>query len=394
MINPEEFWAGLADDLQERKSQGLFRSLVSSRHVGPTSTIRHGKEVLHFASNDYLAMAWNPAVCHEYHRIASTWGVGSGASPLILGASEEYRNLTIALSSWHHCDSALVFPSGYAANFGTLAALACPEDLILSDSLNHACLIDGCRISKATLKIYPHCDLNALDQLLKKHRSEFRMAFIVTDSLFSMDGDLAPMAQIDSLCGQYDAIGLVDEAHAAGVLGPQGQGLLGQAQCDPSRWIKTGTLSKAVGCSGGYVVGSQLLCETLLHRARPLVFSTALPPAVLGAAAKSIEILQSMDAQRHSLLELSNHLRRELQNLGLRTRLDTSPILPVYVDDPHQAIELSTRLLQEGIYVPAIRPPTVPADRCLLRISLNAAHTPQDCQRLLDALKRIKPSSK
>jgi 8-amino-7-oxononanoate synthase len=220
------------------------------------------------------------------------------------------------------------------------------------------------------------------------------MAFIVTDSLFSMDGDLAPMAQIDSLCGQYDAIGLVDEAHAAGVLGPQGQGLLRQTQCNPSRWIKTGTLSKAVGCSGGYVVGSQLLCETLLHRARPLVFSTALPPAVLGAAAKSIEILQSMDAQRHSLLELSNHLRRELQNLGLRTRLDTSPILPVYVDDPHQAIELSTRLLQEGIYVPAIRPPTVPADRCLLRISLNAAHTPQDCQRLLDTLKRIKSSSK
>jgi 8-amino-7-oxononanoate synthase len=339
-------------------------------------------------------MAWNPAVCHEYQRIASTWGVGSGASPLILGASEEYLNLSLALSSWHQCDSALVFPSGYAANFGTLAALARPEDLILSDSLNHACLIDGCRISKATLKIYPHCNLNALDQLLKKHRSEFRMAFIVTDSLFSMDGDLAPMAQIDSLCGQYDAIGLVDEAHAAGVLGPQGQGLLRQAQCDPSRWVKTGTLSKAVGCSGGYVVGSQLLCETLLHRARPLVFSTALPPAVLGAAAKSIEILQNMDAQRHSLLELSNYLRREVQNLGLRTRLDTSPILPVYVDDPHQAIELSTRLLQEGIYVPAIRPPTVPADRCLLRISLNAAHTPQDCQRLLDTLKRIKSSSK
>jgi 8-amino-7-oxononanoate synthase len=137
MINPEEFWAGMADDLKERKSKGLFRSLVSSRHVGPTSTIRHGKEVLHFASNDYLAMAWNPAVCHEYQRIASNSGVGSGASPLILGASQEYLNLTIALSSWHQCDSALVFPSGYAANFGTLAALVCPDDLILSDSLNH-----------------------------------------------------------------------------------------------------------------------------------------------------------------------------------------------------------------------------------------------------------------
>ena len=394
MLNSEDYWRSLSEDLLEKRANGLLRNLVSSRHCGPTRTIRHGREVLHFASNDYLALAWHPAVQQEYLRIASASGVGSGASPLILGASQEYLDLRDNLAAWHQCPSALVFPSGYAANFGTLAALAGPEDLILSDALNHACLIDGCRISKAHLKIYPHCDVDALSRLLNKHRSAFRMAFIVTDSLFSMDGDFAPLAQIDALCRRFDAIGVADEAHATGVLGAHGRGLLHLSKCDPNHWIKTGTLSKAVGCAGGYVVGSQVLCETLLHRARSLIFSTALPPALLGAASKSIEILQTMDAQRNSLLELSKFLRRELQALGFRTRFDGSPIVPLYVHDPHEAIELSGQLLSDGIYLPAIRPPTVPADGCLLRISLSAAHTLKDCQQLIGALEPIKRSGK
>jgi 8-amino-7-oxononanoate synthase len=279
-----------------------------------------------------------------------------------------------------------VFPSGYAANLGTITALAGPADLILSDALNHACLIDACRLSKATVKIYPHRDIDALTEFLTSSRRQFRMAFILTDTVFSMDGDIAPIGQIDSLCREFDAIGIADEAHASGVIGSHGTGVLDQAQVDRSLWVKTGTLSKAIGCVGGYVVGSKILCQTLHHRARSFIYSTALPPALLAAASRSIEIIQSMDAQRLHLIGLSRYLRREIEQAGYRTASDTTPIVPIYVSDPHEAIELSARLLEEGIYVPAIRPPTVPPEGCLLRVSLNAAHTIDDCQKLLEAL--------
>jgi 8-amino-7-oxononanoate synthase len=331
-------------------------------------------------------MAWHPQVREEYQEIAGQNGVGSGASPLILGASAPYFRLVRTLAQWHGCESAVVFPSGYAANLGTITALAGPEDLILSDALNHACLIDACRLSKATVKIYPHRDVEALGRLLASSRNQFRMAFVITDTVFSMDGDIAPIEQIDSLCREFDAIGIADEAHAGGVIGKHGTGVLDQAQVDRSHWIKTGTLSKAIGCVGGYVTGSNILCQTLHHRARSFIYSTALPPALLAAASRSIEIIQHMDLQRHSLVELSSYLRRELEQAGYRTASDTTPIVPIYVRDPHEALDLSARLLKEGIYVPAIRPPTVPPEGCLLRVSLNAAHTIDDCQKLLQIL--------
>lgn len=386
MMTPSDLWNSLAQDLQDRQTNGLARSLVANRPLGPTRIFRDGKEMLHFASNDYLALAWHPQVREEFQKIAGQFGVGSGASPLILGASEQYLRLVDTLAQWHQSDSAVVFPSGYAANLGTLRAVVSPQDLVLSDALNHACLIDGCRLSKATVKIYPHCDLDALEHLLAANRSNFRMAFVVTDTIFSMDGDIAPIAGIESLCRKYDAIGIADEAHATGVIGRNGRGLLDHAQADRSLWIKTGTLSKAVGGAGGYVVASHLVCRTLLHRARTLIFSTALPAAVLAAATCSIEILQSMDPQRQALIELSAHLRNELALRGYRTNSDPTPIVPIYVRDPHEATELSNKLIKAGIYVPAIRPPTVPPQGCLLRVSLNAAHTHQDCQQLLSNL--------
>lgn len=386
MLTPKDLWSTLSDELQERRSKGLFRSLTSSDSTGPTTAIRQEKELLHFASNDYLALAWNPLVRREFQRIAGENGVGSGASPLILGASPQYIRLVETLASWHQCESAIVFPTGYAANLGVIRSLATPDDLILSDSLNHACLIDGCRLSKATVKVYPHGDMDSLKSLLATHRSHFRMAFIVTDTIFSMDGDLAPVTQIESLCRQYDAIGIADEAHATGVLGQQGRGVLELANADPKLWIKTGTLSKAVGCIGGYVVGSHVLCQTLLHRSRSLIYSTALPPAALGAACMAIGILQRMDAQRDQLSQLACFLRKEITALGLRTTNDSTPIIPIYVRDPHEAIWLSNKLFQAGIYVPAIRPPTVPPEGCLIRISLNAAHTLDDCRLLIRSL--------
>lgn len=386
MLTPKDLWQALSEDLSYRESKGLFRSPLESQALGPTRILRGGKQLLHFSSNDYLGMAWHPQVREEYQEIAGQNGVGSGASPLILGASAPYFRLVRTLAQWHGCESAVVFPSGYAANLGTITALAGPEDLILSDALNHACLIDACRLSKATVKIYPHRDVEALGRLLASSRNQFRMAFVITDTVFSMDGDIAPIGQIDSLCREFDAIGIADEAHAGGVIGKHGTGVLDQAQVDRSHWIKTGTLSKAIGCVGGYVTGSNILCQTLHHRSRSFIYSTALPPALLAAASRSIEIIQHMDLQRHRLVELSSYLRRELEQAGYRTASDTTPIVPIYVRDPHEALELSARLLKEGIYVPAIRPPTVPPEGCLLRVSLNAAHTIDDCQKLLQIL--------
>lgn len=386
MLTPKDLWQALSEDLSYRESKGLFRSPLESQALGPTRILRGGKQLLHFSSNDYLGMAWHPQVREEYQEIAGQNGVGSGASPLILGASAPYFRLVRTLAQWHGCESAVVFPSGYAANLGTITALAGPEDLILSDALNHACLIDACRLSKATVKIYPHRDVEALGRLLASSRNQFRMAFVITDTVFSMDGDIAPIGQIDSLCREFDAIGIADEAHAGGVIGKHGTGVLDQAQVDRSHWIKTGTLSKAIGCVGGYVTGSNVLCQTLHHRSRSFIYSTALPPALLAAASRSIEIIQHMDLQRHSLVELSSYLRRELEQAGYRTASDTTPIVPIYVRDPHEALDLSARLLKEGIYVPAIRPPTVPPEGCLLRVSLNAAHTIDDCQKLLQIL--------
>lgn len=387
MLTPKDLWRSLSEDLQDREFKGLFRTPVETQPLGPTSIFRGGRHLLHFASNDYLGMAWHPQVREEFQKITGQTGVGSGASPLILGATVPYFRLAKTLAQWHQSESAVVFPSGYAANLGTITALAGPEDLILSDALNHACLIDACRLSKATVKVYPHRDVDALAELLASCRRQFRMAFILTDTVFSMDGDTAPIGQIDSLCKQYEAIGIADEAHASGVVGTRGTGVLDQAQVDRSLWIKTGTLSKAIGCVGGYVVGSNILCQTLHHRARSFIYSTALPPALLSAACTSIEIVQKMDSQRQKLIELSSYLRSHLQDAGYRTmRDDTTPIVPIYVQDPHEAIDLSARLYESGIYVPAIRPPTVPAEGCLLRVSLNAAHTMEDCQKLLKAL--------
>ncbi|MFM9064546.1 MAG: aminotransferase class I/II-fold pyridoxal phosphate-dependent enzyme [Pirellula sp.] len=387
MLTPKDLWQSLSEDLRDRESKGLFRAPVETQSLGPTCIVRGEKHLLHFASNDYLGMAWHPQVREEYQKISGQTGVGSGASPLILGASAPYFRLAKTLAQWHQSESAVVFPSGYAANLGTITALTGPEDLILSDALNHACLIDACRLSKATVKVYPHRDVDALAELLASCRRQFRMAFILTDTVFSMDGDIAPIGQIDTLCKEFDAIGIADEAHASGVVGTCGTGVLDQAQVDRSLWIKTGTLSKAIGCVGGYVVGSNMLCQTLHHRARSFIYSTALPPALLSAACTSIEIVQKMDAQRQKLIELSSYLRRQLQDAGYRTnRDDNTPIVPIYVQDPHEAIRLSARLYESGIYVPAIRPPTVPPEGCLLRVSLNAAHTMEDCQKLLAAL--------
>jgi 8-amino-7-oxononanoate synthase len=345
--------------------------------------------MLHFGSNDYLSLAWHPKVQEVYQRRAIRGRVGAVASPLISGAGSDYHDLVDAIKGWEAAESAMVFSSGYAANLGTIAAVAGREDLILSDALNHACLIDGCRLTRASVRVYPHSDMACLENLLDANRSNHRFAFVVTDTVFSMDGDIARVADLQAICEQHDAIAIADEAHASGVLGEHGRGVLGTFEFEPSRWIRTGTLSKAIGCSGGFVSGSQLLVRWLTHQARSWIYSTALPAATLGAAVCAIELLQGMDRERAELANKSLWLRHKLIELGFSTRLDPTPIIPVYFHDPRHVLTIAKRLAEAGIYVPAIRPPTVPRDTSLLRISITISHTYDDLERLLETLNRV-----
>jgi 8-amino-7-oxononanoate synthase len=288
----------------------------------------------------------------------------------------------------------MVFSSGYACNLGTLTALAGREDILFSDALNHACLIDGCRLSRGRVVVYPHNDMQALESLLEQHRSKHRNAFIVTDTVFSMDGDVADVEAIDRLCERYSAIALADEAHATGVLGPFGRGVLAQydwfapGQPGRLRWVATGTLSKALGTHGGFVAGPAILEPWLIHHARSWIYSTAMPASVCAAATTAVRLAATMDTQREHLASMSRTLRQRLAELGLSTRVhDTTPIVPVPLGDNHRVVEISQRLLERGVYVPAIRPPTVPRDAAMLRISLNAAHQPEEIDRLLTALR-------
>ncbi len=384
-----DFWNHLADELDQKRRAGLARQVIVTEPLSPTTMRRNGHELLQFGSNDYLSLAWHPEVQATYRRLASQPRVGAGASPLVSGASPEYEQLARTIAAWEQTEHAVVYSSGYAANVGTLSAVAGREDLILSDALNHACLIDGCRLSRATLQVYPHADMAALDTLLRELRGRHRFAWIVTDTVFSMEGDLAPVKEIDALCRTHDAIAFADEAHASGVFGPSGRGVVSTIDFDPRRWIRTGTLSKAIGCSGGFVSGPNLLTRWLTHQARSWIYSTAMPAASLGAAARAIGLLQGMDAERAQLAERSRWLRRELTGLGLATRDDASPIVPVYFQDPHEVVRIAHQLLELGIYVPAIRPPTVPRNGSLLRISLNISHTPSDLGRLVEALRFV-----
>lgn len=384
-----DFWQYLAGELQSRHQLGLVREIVSSTPISPTTLERRGKRLIHFGSNDYLSLAWHPELRTRFMQSASEPRVGSGASPAVSGASQSYMDLIHTLSDWKQSESANVFSSGYACNSGTLRAVVGREDLILSDALNHACLIDGSQLARCRVLVYPHCDSEALEESLRLHRHKFRFAFVVTDTVFSMDGDIAPVAEIDALCRRYDAMAIADEAHASGVIGSQGRGVLQASAIHNNRWIQTGTLSKAVGCVGGFVTGPKLLSDWLTQQARSWIYSTALPASLCAVANQSIQVLRSMDAERARLAATSIALRQRLLELGFSTRLDPTPIVPVFLGDSHRVVEFGHRLAERGFYVPAIRPPTVPRDSAMLRISLNVSHSDAELNALLEAMKSI-----
>jgi len=375
----------LQDELQALESRGLLRKIRDVRgRQGPVLEV-DGDRVVSFSSNDYLGLAGAGVVVEAAERALGEEGFGAGASRLIVGSLQSHRRLEERLAAFHERPAALLFNSGYQANVGVLSALAGPEDVIFSDALNHASLIDGCRLSRARVEVYGHCDVAAVARKLESSRG--RRRFVVTDAVFSMDGDIAPVADLRAVCDRYDAVLIVDEAHGVGVLGPAGRGVCAAQHVLAD--VHVGTLGKAFGAFGAYVVGSRELTTLLMNKARSFVFSTALPPSVPAAAEAALSLLRSPegDARRSKLAALTLRLAAGLRALGLPTPpAPQTPILPVILGDAARAMAASQRLLELHVFVQGIRPPTVPAGTSRLRFSLSAAHEPAHVDQALDAL--------
>jgi 8-amino-7-oxononanoate synthase len=373
------------EELHALEAHGLRRQVRSRGNAQGASITLEGREFVNFGSNDYLGLAADPRLTAAVAEALQQYGWGSGASPLILGHAELHRQLEERLAEFEGVEAALLFTSGFAANSGTIAALVGQGDAVFADRKNHASLFDGCRLSRADVRVYPHGDCQALDDLLAKSAA-YRRRLIVTDSLFSMDGDLAPLQELAELAEKHGTMLLVDEAHATGVFGPNGRGACELLGVEDRVTVRIGTLSKALGSIGGFAAGSRSMIEWLVNRARPYIYSTALPAAVSAAAIKSLDIVHDEPRRRIELLATSDRVRRELAGQGWRLGNSTSQILPVVVGTPEKAISLSQKLREQGLFVPAIRPPTVPDGEACLRISLSYGHTAEMIEKLVASL--------
>ena len=376
-------------ELQSVKEAGLYRQLrLVEGEQGPLLTL-DGREVINFSSNNYLGIANHPALAAAAKAAIDRYGCGSGASRLISGNMTLHEELETKLAEFKSTEAALVFNSGFQANIGILSTLAGEGDVILSDALNHASIIDGCRLSKAQTLVYAHCDLNELEAALKQAASA-RRRMIVTETIFSMDGDEAPLREIVELAEEFDAMVMVDEAHGTGVFGANGAGVVAKWGLASRVTIQMGTLGKALGGFGAYVAGSRDLCDLLINRCRSFIFTTSLPPAVMAMALAAIDLVQSEPQRREALQQNCQKLKQGLSRLGFELGKSESPILPLIVGDAARCMALSADLLEQGVFAQGIRPPTVPAGTSRLRITSMATHSSEQIERALSVFEEVK----
>jgi 8-amino-7-oxononanoate synthase len=366
----------IADRLAELRRAGLHRALRTvDGSQGPRVSLG-SVEVLLLCSNNYLGLADDPRVRRAAAEAAERFGAGAGASRLISGTMALHRKLERRLAAFHGTEAALAFGSGFLANVGTVSALARRGEVVFSDELNHASIIDGCRLSRAETFVYRHRDVEHLAWGLTRARG--RAAVIVTDAIFSMDGDVAPLAELVELARRHGSLLMVDEAHAVGALGPAGRGAVAEAGLVGEVDVLVGTLGKSLGSYGAYVCASAEICELLVNAARTFIFSTALPPPAIGAALAALEVVRSQPELIEHLHANADVLRAELAAWGLDVGASRTQIIPIVVGDPDRAMELCERLLDRGIYAQAIRPPTVPAGTSRLRLAVMASHRPEE----------------
>lgn len=380
----------LADELEAIRAANRWRTQKPMQSMQGPRVTREGRRVVNFASNAYLGLQAHPDIQVAAQAAVRSWGTGAGASRLLAGTNELHQELERAIAHLKRTEDAVLFSSGYLANLGVLPALAGKGDLIVSDELNHASLIDGCRLSRASVRIFPHADTAAAARILEAERPRNRRAIILTDGLFGMDGDLAPLGELARLAKRHDAILYVDDAHGTGVLGETGAGTaehLGVGDVD----VHMGTLSKAFASEGGFIAGSQELCDFLRHRARSFVFSTAPAPAPVAAALAAINLAANRPELRARLQENQSRFRSGLRGLGWPVAEGVTPVIPIPIGPSDAAMRAMTKLEEQGVWVPAIRPPTVPEGTSRLRASVMATHEPRDLEAALSAFQTLTP---
>jgi 8-amino-7-oxononanoate synthase len=367
----------------------LLRKLRVTEGLVGSSVMLDGQRVILLCSNDYLGLAQHPALVEAACSAMKKHGFGAGASRLVSGNSPLHQRLEERIAEFKGTEAALLFNSGYAANTGIIPAVAAAGDVVLSDSLNHASIIDGCRMSKALIHVYRHRDMNHLEDLLIKANAAMRK-LIVTDGVFSMDGDIAPLPDLVRLAEQYGAMLMVDDAHATGVLGRGGKGTVEHFNLEGRVPIQMGTLGKALGSFGAYVAGSRELIDYLVNTSRSFIFSTALPTAVCAASLAAFDIVQQEPERREALWRTRNRFADGLRSIGISMDLSETPILPVMIGDACRASSVSSLLLEAGIFATAIRPPTVPTGTSRIRTTVTALHSDADIDAVVNAFTRLK----
>jgi 8-amino-7-oxononanoate synthase len=355
-------------------------------------TLREG--LIDLCSNDYLGLREHPEVKEEAIRVIKDYGVGSGASALVSGYTTHHKSLEDKLADFKGVPACVLFGSGYLANLGTIPALVSEGDMILSDQLNHASIIDACKLSRAKVFVFPHLDYERAEEVLKENRKAYRRCLLVSDSVFSMDGDIAHLPTLLKLSQEYDCMLMLDEAHATGTLGEKGKGIL-YAFGIPwqENIILMGTLSKALGSYGAFVCGSQRLVDYLINRARSLIFSTSLPPSLCASAKKALEILEREEWMVPTLKSLAEDIYKRLSEMGFFVKFHGTPILPIMLYSEERALELSKYLLEKGVFLQAIRYPTVPMGEARLRLTASLKYKKEDLEYFYTLLKSPPPPS-
>ena len=378
----------ISDQLNDLLARNLYRQpyTVTERHG--TRVVVEGKELISFASNDYLGLSQDPDVIKAAVEATVRYGAGTASSRILQGTMEFHRSLERKLAQFKGCEDALIFPTGYMANIGVLSSLVDEDDVVISDELNHASIVDACKMTGATVVIYPHKNMERLNEALDEY-SLIEKRLVLTDGLFSMDGDLAPLREITSLAREHGAYTFVDDAHGTGVFGREGRGVTEHFDLKGQVDFITGTLSKAIGALGGFAAGRADFIDFLRNRARSFIYTTAPPAGVIAAAEKALDIIIASPQLREKLWDNVNYFISRLRAAGIRPLCTESQIVPIMLGSAENAIAASKKLADSGLFIPAIRPPTVPEDTARLRVNITAPHTHEDIDRLVEVLQTL-----
>lgn len=379
----------ITQKLDELKEQGVYRKLAVLESPSDARCRINGKEVINLSSNNYLGLANNPRMKKAGIEAIEKWGIGAGAVRTIIGNMSLHEELEAKLAEFKHVEAVLVFQSGFTANAGVIQAIVDKGDVIISDELNHASIIDGCRLSKADVVRFKHSDMEDLERVIKEVKDKYNVKLIITDGVFSMDGDIAKLPEIVELAEKYGCLTYVDDAHASGVLGKSGRGSADHFGLHGRVDIQIGTLSKAIGVVGGYVAGRRNLIEWLNHRGRPFLFSTAAPPAVAAACIEAVNILSESTELTDRMWDNAKYFKEKLNALGFNTGKSETPITPVITGDAKSAVMLSKRLFEEGVFAQSIVYPTVAKDAARVRTIVTAAHTKKDLDDAVAAFEKV-----